>query len=234
MRVPAKPAANRPAWVLACSLAVVLGTVGALNFLDGNDEPAFRAGAPARIAQAPLDARAAPEPRLEEREHLRQYALAMERALVSSDPRQRDTAFAMLLPELLAAEPAAVVEIFARQAPGESRDALREEIARRWVVMDDESASSWIASLIVDDRRAAALTAMRTLAASSPERAIAIADRFGVGRDDGSLEHLAQIWAEQDIEAAQRWAEGQAGDSGNAPLRERIAQVAGRKGLATR
>jgi len=225
-----KTAANRPAFVLVCSAAVILGTVGAWNFLEGS------ASDPPRPEQAPVsqDPRAtvpaSPVSGGETREQHRQYALAIERALVASDPQHRETAFNMLLPELLVADPAAAVQVINRQSPGATRDALRDEMAGRWVKQDRESALSWIETLADDaDRRAAAAVAVRALAAKSPEQAIAAADRFGVGRDDGSLEYIAQIWAETDLEAARRWAEQQQSDARNASLRARIEQVAARK-----
>ena len=47
------------------------------------------------------------------------------------------------------------------------------------------------------ERRTAALLGVRTLAARSPEQALAAAERFGVGRDDGTVTHLVQVWAEK-------------------------------------
>jgi hypothetical protein len=224
MRGSGKSAANRPAWVLACSAAVVVGTIGALDFLDGSGPQRPTHHAPARVAQAPAGESAAPENPVEARQHFHQYSLAIERALVSSDPRQRETAFAVLLPELLAAEPAAAVGIFARQPPGEAREALRAEMARRWVMQDRESALAWFETLEEPDRRAAATIAVQSLAARAPADAIAAAHRFGVGRDDGSLEHIARIWAEDDPDAARRWAEQQS-DPRNVVLRARILEV---------
>jgi hypothetical protein len=135
----------------------------------------------------------------------------------------------MLLPELLAADPAAAVQLMNRQPPGNTRDTLRDEMARQWVLQDRESALSWVETLSYEERRAAATTAVRALAAQSPELAFMAADRLGVGRDDGSLEYIAQIWAETDPDAAGRWASMQGPDSRNAPLRARIEQVAQQK-----
>jgi hypothetical protein len=57
--------------------------------------------------------------------------------------------------------------------------------------------------------RAVATAAVRTLAAGSPAPAIEIALRIDIGRDDGSLEHLVQIWAAEDPVAASRWIDSQ-------------------------
>src|SRR3954462_12944418 len=56
-------------------------------------------------------------------------ALEIERALAAHDPQQRETAFAFLLPELLQRDAPRVVELVARQEPGEARDSLRSEVA---------------------------------------------------------------------------------------------------------
>lgn len=229
--MPGKSAANRPGFVLVCSAAVLLGTFGAWHFLEGPDQSHRAARAPAGAmpgTAAETQAQALRESGGDAREQHRQYALAIERALASSDPQQRETAFAMLLPELLAEDPAAAVQMMNRQSSGETRDALRDQMARRWVMQDRESALSWMETLDDDQRRAAATVAVRTLAAQSPEQAFAAADRFDIGRDDGSLEYIAQIWAEADPDAARRWAERQPPDSRNAPLRVRIERAIAR------
>ena len=228
MSEPLKSAASRPAFVLVCSAAVVLGTVGAWHFLEGPSTTTSTFGAPPFVS--PDSGTSVPvrnENGGETREQHRQYAIAIERALASG-PQQRETAFAMLLPELLAADPAAAVQIMNRQQPGETRDALRDEMARRWVKQDRESALTWMETLVDTDRRAAAMVAMRTLAAQSPEQAIIVADRFDVGRDDGSLEYIVRIWAETDPDSARRWAQRQPAGSRNASLRARVEQVAAR------
>lgn len=224
-----KSPASRPAFVLVCSAAVILGTVGAWHFLEGPSTTPSTIGAPPFVSpDSRTSTPAAVENGGETREQHRQYALAIELAL-ASDPQQRENAFAMLLPELLSADPAAAVQIMNRQPPGETRDAMRDEMARRWVMQDRESALTWVDTLANDtDRRAAATVAMRTMAAQSPEQAIIAADRFGVGRDDGSLEYIVQIWAETDLDSARRWAQRQPPDSHNAFLRARVEQVAAR------
>jgi hypothetical protein len=159
-------------------------------------------------------------------ERSRQVALEIERALVSSDPHQRETALNFLLPELIDADPARVVAIMERQQPGEVRDALRDEVTRQWTRRDRDAAVDWMRSLDEADRKASATIAMRTLAASSPALAIEVADQFGVGRDDGSLEHMVQIWATEKPDEATRWLESQpANDPRTAQLRARIEQV---------
>lgn len=138
-------------------------------------------------------------------ERNQQLAMTIERALVSRDSQQRETAFNFVLPELLREEPDRVIAMVARQEPGETRDALRDEVARQWITKDRDAAIEWMNSLEQADRTASATIAMRTLAAIDPAQAIAVADQFGVGRDDGSLEHIVQIWAMEKPDEAMRW-----------------------------
>jgi len=154
-----------------------------------------------------------------------QRLLEIERALVSSDPLVRDAAFNVALPELLDSQPAWVMDLVARQQ-GETRDALRDEVVRLWIRKDRDAALMWMGTFESEaERRAGATIAMRTLAAIEPAQAIAVADQFDVGRDDGSLEHIAQIWATEDPEAATKWLETQPDNARTAPLRARIEQV---------
>jgi hypothetical protein len=166
-----------------------------------------------------------PDERAPEAADPQQLALEIERALVATDTRQRETAFAQMLPELLVSEPQRVVELLARQQPGEARDALREEITRQWIQRDPAAAMEWMRSLADAERRASATTAMRTLAAYAPVQAIQVAEEFGVGLDDGSLEHLVQIWATEKPEEARLWIETQSENPRTAQLRARIEQV---------
>jgi len=162
-----------------------------------------------------------------------QLALEIERSLVALDPQQRETAFAYLLPELIRVDPGRAIQMVARQEPGEARDALRDELTRQWIRQDREAAVAWLQSLENDaERRDSATVAVRTLAAGSPAEAIAVADQFGIGRDDGSLEHIVQIWATEDPEAATRWIESQPPDDPRTQqLRAQIERVQAGKGV---
>jgi hypothetical protein len=155
-----------------------------------------------------------------------QIEQAIERALIARDPQQRETAFATLLPELLQAEPQRVVALYQRKAVGEPRDALRERMARQWPRIDRDAAVLWLQSLEEETERAqAAQVAVASLAAFAPDQAIYMAGQLGVGRDNGYLEHLVQIWAETDLAAAERWLATQPDDARTAPLRARIERV---------
>jgi len=159
------------------------------------------------------------------RNHNDMLAKAIERSLVARNPQQRETAFTFLLPELLQVEPSRVVTMVSRQEPGETRDALRNKVAQIWITSDREAAVAWIRSLEGSEQRDTAEVAVSMLASYAPDQAIEVADQFGIGRDNGYLEHLAQIWAEADIAAATRWAESQTDNPQSAQLRARIDEV---------
>ena len=182
------------------------------------------------VARSP-DATAVGPPPVPQRAE--QLALEIERSLVALDPQQRETAFTYLLPELIRVDAGRAIQMVARQEAGEARDALRDELTRQWIRQDREAAVAWLQSLENDaERRDSATVAVRTLAAGSPAEAIAVADQFGIGRDDGSLEHIVQIWATADPEAATRWIDSQPPDDPRTKqLRARIDQVRAQKGV---
>jgi hypothetical protein len=80
-------------------------------------------------------------------------------------------------------------------------------------------------SLEGDERKASAIVAMRTLAAIEPAQAVAVADEFGVGRDDGSLEHIVQMWATENFDECLRWLDTRPDNALTAQLRTRVEQV---------
>jgi hypothetical protein len=221
--------------VLAAAAAI-----GAMQWM-GADETRTRESAPAVAAHRTSDPRAsagtptAEEIHIAEQARVQQIALGIERALVARDPRQRETAFVYLLPELIELQPERLITMVARQEPGETRDALRDEVVRQWVVRDRDAAVEWMGSLEDEsEREAAATLAMRTLAATAPAEAIEVADRFGIGRNDGSLEHLVQIWATENPEEALRWVDSQPpADPRTAQLRARIELVRARFAAGT-
>jgi hypothetical protein len=157
--------------------------------------------------------------------HYQQLELAIERSLVAKDPQQRETAFTFLLPELLQVEPKRIVAMVVRQEPGDVRDLLRDEVARVWIQADERAAVDWIKTLDDAERSSAATTAVAVIASRNPGGAIELADELGVGRGDGSLEHLVQIWAIEDPEAAWRWIETQPDGPRTEQLRARIKQA---------
>jgi len=216
-------------WISAASI-IALISLGAAYFLVGDAREPIAETAGSR-AVPPRDspsnsAALAEEGQIAAPARSRQLALELERALAASDAQQRETALNVLLPELLQAEPARVVGIVARQEPGAVRDALREEVTRQWITLNRDAAIEWIGSLDQAERHSSATIAMRTLAAGDPAQAIQVADQFGVGRDDGSLEYIVQIWATEDAGAAMRWIDRQPpNDPRTIQLKARIEQV---------
>jgi len=217
-------------------LIVTLGSLGILSVLGGSywlhegvaPKPSPKATPPPPSTffhesqePAPSAAQIAPEAA----RHNDLLALEIERALVSRDSMQRETAFTYLLPELLQGEPARVVAMFDRQEPGEARDTLRSEIARLWITKDRDAAIEWLRSLDAPEQRAGAGVAVDSLAASAPAQAIQLADQFGIGRDDGYLEHLVQIWATENLDDAERWIATQPEGPKTEQLRARIELV---------
>src|SRR5204862_32146 len=94
------------------------------------------------------------------------------------------------------------------------------------------SSSGWIPSASSPawrarraERHASASTAVASLAAIAPEQAIYVADEFGIGRDDGYLEHMVQIWATENMDEASRWIDAQPAGPKTDQLRTRIEQV---------
>lgn len=200
--------------VSLAALIAVLTAVSAARLSDTRDadepHPQSVARVPAPIHSPMMQsALSANEIVSAAQERNRQFAIAIERALVSRDSQHRETAFNFILPELLREEPNRVIAMVARQESGEARDALRDEVARQWIMKDRDAAIEWMNSLDQADRTASATIATRTLAAIKPAQAIAVADQFSVGRDDGSIEHMVQIWAAEKPDEAMRWIEGQ-------------------------
>jgi hypothetical protein len=216
-----------PAFLALTLVAAVALTLAITGALDAPERPDARpATTPSSVAvPAASPAPPANDTRRDPRERNEQLALEIERALVSSHAQQRGSAFYVSLPELLAREPARVVELVARQE-GETRDALRDEVVRLWIRKDRDAALVWMGSFQNEWERAASATiAMRTLAAIEPAQAVAVADQFGIGRDDGSLEYIVQIWATENFDECTKWLETQPDNAQTSQLRARVEQV---------
>jgi len=169
------------------------------------------------------------------REHNALLERQIERALVTRDPQLREAVFTFLLPELLQVEPERVVAMVARQAPGEARDVLRDEVAQQWVSRDRDAAVHWMKSLGDDrERMHAAQLAVDSLAAIAPGDAIYVAQQFDLGMDNGYLERLVQLWAEASLPDAETWLAAQPDDARTAPLRARIERVRDQRKTADR
>lgn len=224
--------------VTAFALFAAIGTAWRLDAREAR-KPYPKAIPPPPASQDFTDVREPPpdEAQIEarEREHYADHERRIESALKSRDPDEREAVFTFLLPELLQQEPERVVAMVARQIGGETRDTLRDEVARQWVDRDRDATIAWMKSL--DDqreRRHAAKVAVEYLAPISPEQAIYVAQQFAMGQDDGFLEHLVQDWAESSLPDAERWIATQPDDARTAALRARIERVRGQQKSADR
>ncbi len=117
-------------------------------------------------------------------EHTARLQQEIEQALAKKDKDRIEAVFVFLLPELLQVEPARVVDMVAAQKPGESRDRLRDAVARQWVVMDVRSAMDWMKTLEDTDRRAAAKMALTNLRPIDPSQATLLAQELSVDTDE--------------------------------------------------
>ena len=214
---------------LPAILALTVAGAGALVLVFSNDGDVNVAHGPApQSSRAGLVAEATPRADVSHQglhEAGRQRQREIELALVSNNPQQRDAAFGLALPELLDLDPGSVVELVARQE-NEARNILRDEVVRLWIRKDRDAAMIWMGSFENEwERKASAVTAMRTLAAINPAQAVAVADEFDVGRDDGSLEHIVQIWATENFDECMRWLSTRPDNPQTSQLRARVEQV---------
>jgi len=193
------------------------------NSRDANVAPAIPATVPPAVQYVPAASRSN-SAHDDSRASDAQLELAIERALVSNNPVLRDEAFNVALPALLDSNPQRVIELVMRQQ-GEPRDLLRDEVVRQWIRRDRDATKIWMGSLEGEERDASAIVAMFTLAAIEPAQAVAVADEFGVGRDDGSLEHIVQMWATENLAECARWLETQPDNARTAQLRARVELV---------
>lgn len=134
----------------------------------------------------------------------------IEHALGSSDAREREHAFTTLLPELVTRDSAAVARMVEACDAGAVCDELLARTVDAWTGADAEGALRWIESLPENNRRrdAAALLTSQ-MARFDRGMAFEAAERLNYGRDDGTLEHLMQIWVAENPAEAQRWLEAQ-------------------------
>lgn len=131
---------------------------------------------------------------------------AIERALAGDDPRQLETVLSYLLPQLIEKAPARVSDLVACRAPSPPRDALRREVARRWITRDRRATVYWLVMLHDEaERRDGANIAFHALALRDPAGAISLADEFSVGSDDGSIMRLVGRWAAEDMWSVSQW-----------------------------
>jgi len=168
-------------------------------------------------------------PRTHSRNHeeqARQLRLEIERALLSIDDAQRDRAYRQLLPALIKLDPAAVKQLVVSWPAGPAREELLRNTAHAWSTVSVDGAVDWASGMKEDDERAIAATEiMSRVAQSDPARAIGISDQFGIGRKDGTVEHMVQLWATENLQESLSWAKNQLQGPQRDQLVARIATV---------
>jgi hypothetical protein len=143
-------------------------------------------------------------------EKSRQLQLEIERALVSLDDVERDRAYTQLLPALIAVDPVAVERLVESCPAGPVRDQLLRHAALAWSAANLDGAIEWVTAMKDDgERDIAATEIVSQVAQADPAHAIEVSDLFGIGRNDGTVEHIAQLWAVEDLQASRHWVEAQ-------------------------
>ena len=152
--------------------------------------------------------------------------LEIERALLSVDDARRDRAYRQLLPALIKLDPAAVEQLVANWPPSPAREELLRNTADAWSTVSVDGAVDWASGMKENDERAIVVTEITShVAQGDPARAIAISDQFGIGRKDGTVEHMVQLWAAENLQQSLRWAENQLQGPRRDQLVARIATV---------
>lgn len=155
-----------------------------------------------------------------------QLARDIERALLSSDARDRERALTEGLPVLIEVDAHTAAALVERIEPGAARDELRTRVARLWSAADPGGAIDWAGRQDdPDERRLFASDIAAQLATSDPAGAIEIANLFDVGHDDGTIERVVQIWAEEHLDDALAFASGLSPGPARDRLLARVALV---------
>lgn len=159
-------------------------------------------------------------------ERVRQLRLEIERALLSVDDGQQDRAYRQLLPALIKLDPAAVEQLVASWPVGPAREDLLRNTAHAWSSVSVDGAVDWASGMKDGDERGIVATEITSqVAQADPGRAIEISDQFGIGRKDGTSEHMVQLWAMENLQESLRWAENQLEGPQRDQLVARIATV---------
>jgi hypothetical protein len=180
--------------------------------------------ASARSAPAVVAAPIAPVARAEESAPTSDLAAQITRALNSGSAAERDHALDVLLPRLVATDPAAAGHLALAWEAGLLREELLSRVIRNWAEQDIGGALTWLTSLLDSaDRSLASVASTKQVARTDPSGALDLALALRVGLDDGSFERMAQLWAEEHPADAVNWAVNQP----HGPVRDRLlARVA--------
>lgn len=201
---------------LVLSLAVYV--VSALTSPGTSDEPTKPVAsatikfptAPVRspVITSPLAPAAAPARSREDQS--RQLQLEIGRALASADDSERERAYTQLLAQLIAIDPDAMKRLVANYPAGLIREQLLRRTAHTWSAVNLQGAIAWAKEVNDDGERAdATAEIVSQVGQADPGRAIEVSDALGVGRNNGTVEHIAHLWAIQDLQSALDWTEAQ-------------------------
>jgi hypothetical protein len=180
------------------------------------------APAPGPIAtnqgQASLPVGAPPRSREQQSEQLQ---LEIGRALASADDADRERAYTELVSELIKTDPGAMKRLLEHYPAGLIREQLLRHTAHTWSSFDLPGAMAWAKGVDDEGERAiAAAEIVSQVGQSNPGHAIEVSDALGVGRNDGTVDHIAQLWAIRDLQAALDWT----GAQPPGPQRDQILQ----------
>jgi hypothetical protein len=163
-------------------------------------------------ASAPTEAAAsAAPPKLPPRPSRQELALRylqlIKPLLDSTNQADHDLIYTNLLRGLMAQSPAMAGELAESLPPGDVRQEFARRVAQAWAAVDPAGATTWAASLGDSEERKSTLTDVALqIAQTDPASAVGLAERLDFGGSNGTLENLAQLWADKDLAAALDWA----------------------------
>ena len=170
------------------------------------------------LGQSSTQVGAPPRSREQQSEQLQ---LEIARALASADESDRERAYTQLVSELIKTDPDAMKRLLEHYPAGLIREQLLRYTAHTWSSVDLQGAIAWAKGVNDEGERAIAATEIVSqVGQSNPGHAIEVSDALGVGRNDGTVDHIAQIWAIRDLQAALDWT----GAQPPGPQRDQILQ----------
>jgi len=182
-----------------------------------------------RIPAEQVSAVPAPPASVSREEQSRRLRLEIERALVSVEENHRERAYSELVPALIRVDPTAMGSLVERFPSGPVREELLRHTAHAWSSIDLQGAIAWAKSVAeTDERTTAADEIVSQVGQSDPAHAIEVSDLFGIGRNDGTVEHIATLWATENLNESLRWVESQPPGKQRDQLLARITTVEAR------
>ena len=149
----------------------------------------------------------------------------LRRAWRAGTTGERERATRELLPGILAGQPSAVASLLDWPEGGLAREHLLQEIARLWAQVDLPAAAAWLLTLPESDAAIAGEALVTEVGRDDAPGALTLAHALRRGVDDGRVEHVAQLWTEENPAAAVTWITGLAAGPDRDRLLARIALV---------